>query len=94
MYTSDNLLVWDSRYPALVKRYGICISVRKLCIYLKAEVLFSDHKPLQKFLKGMTGNKKVHRWSFELSGNNNIFEWIPGVPNILVDTVSRLVKLV
>ena len=55
-------------------------------------ILWSDHKLLDKFLKGTTRNNKVDHWSFEFSGYSINVKWLPGVLYILADTLSALIN--
>ena len=70
------------------------MSVRKLSFYLtNADVLIrSDHLPLKKFLNKNTMNAKVNNWAVELETYNLKFEYIQGIKNTLVDTLSRLIR--
>ena len=75
---------------------GSCIfSIKKLTYYLEdAEItLRSDHLPLKRFLQRNTLNTKVNNWAVEISPFKITFEYIKGIKNTLVDTMSRLVAL-
>ena len=75
--------------------YAIYISVKKLAYYLEnADVtLRSDHLPLRKFLAKNTLNSKVNNWAVEISPFRITFEYIKGIKNTLVDTMSRLIEI-
>ena len=78
-------------WAALTKEvYAIYLSVEKLSFYLtSADVLIrSDHLPLKKFLHKNTRNIKVDNWAVELDTYNLKFEYIQGIKNTLVDTLS------
>ena len=74
--------------------YAIYMSVKKLEYYLvDADVtLCSDHLPLIKLLAKNTLNSKVNNWAVEISPFRIKFEYIKGVKNMLVDTMSCLVN--
>ena len=83
-------------WAALTKEaYAIYMSVRKLTYYLTdAQItLRSDHLPLKKFLKKNTLNAKVNNWAVELETYKIQFEYIQGIKNTLVDTLSRLITI-
>ena len=83
-------------WAALTKEaYAIYMSIKKLTYYLEdAEItLRSDHLPLKKFLQRNTLNTKVNNWVVEISPFKITFEYIKGIKNTLVDTMSRLVAL-
>ena len=77
--------------------YGIVIymAVRKLSFYIMdAEVTIKcDHLPLKKFLQKQTLNAKVNNWAVELEQFNLKLEWIQGIKNTLVDSLSRLLEV-
>ena len=75
--------------------YAIYMSVKKLAYYLEdANVtLSSDYLPLWKFLEQNTLNLKVNGWSIEISPYCIDFQYIKGIKNTLVDTMSRLVEI-
>ena len=75
--------------------YAIYMSVKKLAYYLEdADVtLRSDHLPLRKFLAKNTLNAKVNNWAVEISPFRITFEYIKGIKNTLVDTMSRLIEI-
>ena len=75
--------------------YAIYLSVRKLSFYLtSADILIrSDHLPLKKFLHKNTRNIKVNNWAVELDTYNLKFEYIQGIKNTLVDTLSQLINI-
>ena len=83
-------------WAALTKEaYAIYMSVRKLSFYLtNADVIIrSDHLPLKKFLKQNVMNPKVNNWAVKLKSYNLKFEYIQGIQNTLVDTLSRLIEI-
>ena len=85
-------LVW----ACLTKEaYAIYMSIKKLTYYLEdADVtLRSDHLPLKKFLAKNTLNLKVNNWAIEISPFRITFEYIKGIKNTLVDTMSRLIEI-
>ena len=53
----------------------------------------SDHLPLKKFLAKNTVNSKVNNWAIEISSFRITFEYIKGIKNTLVDTMSRLIEI-
>ena len=75
--------------------YAIYMSIKKLDYYLvDAEItLRSDHLPLKKFLAKNTLNSKVNNWAVEISPFKITFEYIKGIKNTLVDTMSHLVDI-
>ena len=75
--------------------YAIYMSIKKLTYYLEdADVtLRSDHLPLKKFLAKNTLNSKVNNWAIEISPFRITFEYIKGIKNTLVDTMSRLIEI-
>ena len=83
-------------WAALVKEaFAIYMSTRKLDYYLDeaATTIRSDHLPLKRFLEHKTKNSKVDNWSLDIAHYNLQFEYVKGIKNTLVDTVSRLVQL-
>ena len=83
-------------WAALTKEaYAIYMSIKKLTYYLEdAEItLRSDHLPLKRFLQRNTLNTKVNNWAVEISPFKITFEYIKGIKNTLVDTISRLIAL-
>ena len=83
-------------WVALVKEaYVIYMSTRKLDYYLDEAVMTirSDHLPLKRFLEHKTKNSKVDNWSLDIAHYNLQFEYVKGIKNTLVDTMSRLVQL-
>ena len=83
-------------WAALTKEaYAIYMSIKKLTYYLEdAEItLRSDHLPLKRFLQRNTLNTKGNNWAVEISPFKITFEYIKGIKNILVDTMSRLIVL-
>ena len=96
--TYVSVLFWGSQlnWAALTKEvYAIYLSVRKLSFYLtSADILIrSDHLPLKKFLHKNTRNIKVDNWAVELDTYNLKFEYIQGIKNTLVDTLSWLIDI-
>ena len=75
--------------------YAIYISVKKLSFYIDTAKITvkSDHLPLKKFLEKNTLNSKVNNWAVELESQDITFEYIPGIQNTLVDTLSRLIEM-
>ena len=83
-------------WVALTKEaYAIYMSIKKLTYYLEdAEItLRSDHLPLKRFLQRNTLNTKVNNWAVEISPFKITSEYIKGIKNTLVDTMSRLIAL-
>ena len=84
------------RWAAMTKEaYAIYMSVKKLTFYLDSAKITvrSDHLPLKRFLEKSTLNSKVNNWAVELEDQNIAFEYIPGVKNVLADTLSRLIQV-
>ena len=84
------------RWAAMTKEaYAIYMSVKKLSFYLDMAkiTIRSDHLPLKRFLEKSTLNSKVNNWAVELKDQNISFEYIPGISNILADTLSRLKEI-
>ena len=84
------------RWAAMTKEaYAIYMSVKKLSFYLDMAkiTIKSDHLPLKRFLEKSTLNSKVNNWAVELEDQNISFEYIPGVSNVLADTLSRLIEI-
>ena len=75
--------------------YAIYMSIKKLTYYLEdADVtLRSDHLPLKMFLAKNTLNSKGNNWAIEISPFRITFEYIKGIKNTLVDTMSRLIEI-
>ena len=73
----------------------IYMSVKKLSCYLDMAkiTIRSDHLPLKRFLEKSTLNSKVNNWAVELEDQNISFEYIPGVSNVLADTLFRLIEI-
>ena len=83
-------------WAALTKEaYAIYMSVKKLSFYLDSAriTVRSDHLPLKKFLEKNTMNSKVNNWAVELESQKIDFVFIPGVKNVLADTLSRLIEV-
>ena len=84
------------RWAAMTKEaYAIYMSVKKLTFYLDSAKITvrSDHLPLKRFLEKSTLNSKVNNWAVELEDQNISFEYIPGIKNVLADTLSRLIEI-
>ena len=71
------------------------MSIKKIMYYLEdVEItLRSDHLPLKRFLQKNTLNTKVNNWAVEIFPFKITFEYIKGIKNTLVDTMSRLIAL-
>ena len=71
------------------------MSVKKLSFYLDSAriTVRSDHLPLKKFLEKNTMNAKVNNWAVELESQKIDFVFIPGIKNVLADTLSRLIEV-
>ena len=83
-------------WAALTKEsYAIYMSVKKLSFYLDSAriTVRSDQLPLKKFLEKNTMNAKVNNWAVELESQKIDFVFIPGIKNVLADTLSRLVEV-
>ena len=83
-------------WAALTKEaYAIYMSIKKLTYYLEdVEItLRGDHLPLKRFLQRNALNTKVNTWAVEISPFKITFEYIKGIKNTLVDTMSRLIVL-
>ena len=95
-YVSGQFRGSQLNWAALTKEvYAIYMAVRKLSFYITdAEVTIKcDHLPLKKFLQKQTLNTKVNNWAVELEQFNLKLEWIQGVKNMLVDSLSRLLEV-
>ena len=75
--------------------YAIYMSIKKLAYHLEdADItLRSDHLPLKKFLAKNTLNFKLNNWAIEISPFRITFEYIKGIKNTLVDTMSCLINI-
>ena len=83
-------------WAALTKEvYAIYMSVKKLSFYLDSAriTVRSNHLPLKKFLEKNTMNTKVNNWAVELESQKIDFVFIPGIKNVLADTLSRLIEV-
>ena len=71
------------------------MSVKKLSFYLDSAriTVRSDHLPLKKFLEKNTMIAKVNNWGVELESQKIDFVFIPGIKNVLADTLSRLIEV-
>ena len=95
-YISGQFRGSQQNWAALTKEaYAIYMAIRKLSFYITdAEVTIKcDHLPLKKFLQKQTLNAKVNNWAVELEQFNLKLEWIQGVKNTLVDSLSRLLDV-
>ena len=84
------------RWAAMTKEaYAIYMSVKKLSFYLDSArvTVRSNHLPLKRFLEKSTLNSKVNNWAVELEDQKISFEYIPGIKNVLADTLSRLIQI-
>ena len=61
-------------------------------LYEADVVVHSDHKPLTKFIDGMTKNNKVNNWTMECHAicKNITFEYIEEKKNILCNSLTRI----
>ena len=75
--------------------YAIYMSVKKLSFYLDSAriTVRSGHLPLKKFLEKNTINAKVNNWAVEVESQKIDFVLIPGIKNVLADTLSRLIEV-
>ena len=83
-------------WAALTKEaYAIYMSVKKSTFYLTGHEikLRSDHLPLKRFLRKMTLNNMVNKWSTDIESFNINFIHISGKTNILADILSRLIDI-
>ena len=83
-------------WAALTKEaYAIYMSVKKLSFYLDSAriTVRSDHLTLKKFLEKNTMNSKVNNWAVELESQKIDFVFIPGVTNVLADTLNKLIEV-
>ena len=83
-------------WAALTKEaYAIYMSVKKLSFYLDSAriTVRSDHLPFKKFLEKNIMNAKVNNWAVELKSPKIDFVFIPGIKNVLADTLSRLIEV-
>ena len=71
------------------------MSIKKLTYYLEDTdvTLRSDYFPLKKFLAKNTLNSKVNNWAIEILPFRVTFEYIKGIKNTLVDTMSMLIEI-
>ena len=96
-YVSGQFRGSQLNWAALTKEaYAIYMSVRRLSFYVTdAEVTIrSNHLPLKKFLNKQTMNSKVNNWAVELEQFRLHLEWIPGLQNLLADSLSHLLDVV
>ena len=96
-YVSRQFRGSQLNWAALTKEaYAIYMSIRRLSFYVTdAEVLIRcDHLPLKKFLNKQTLNAKVNNWAVELEQFKLKLDWIPGLKNLLADSLSRLMEVV
>jgi hypothetical protein len=54
-------------------------------------VIYTDHKPLTRFLASPLVEGIYARWHAEISAVNAVIEWIPGKRNVVADSLSRTV---
>ena len=83
-------------WAALTKEAdAIYMSVKKLSFYLDSAriTVRGVHLPLKKFLEKNTMNAKVNNWAVELESQKIDFVFIPGIKNVLADTLSRLIEV-
>ena len=95
-YISGQFRGSQLNWAALMKEaYAIYMAMRKLSFYITdAKVTIKcDHLPLKKFLHKQTLNTKVNNWAVALEQFNLKLEWIQGVKNTLVDSLSRLLEV-
>ena len=68
--------------------------IKQMSFYLyEAHVIVhSDHKPLAKFVEGMTKNHEVNNWTMECHAICKVieFQYIKGKKNILCDSLTRI----
>ena len=95
-YTSGLFRGRQLNWACLTKEaYAIYMSIKKLTYFLEdADItLRSDHLPLKKFPARDTLNSKVYNRAIEISPFRITFEYIKGIKNTLVDTMSRLIEI-
>ena len=70
--------------------------IKKLDYYLQDAdiILRSEHLPLKTFLEKKTLNSKVNNLKVEISPYKIKFEYIKGIKNTLVDTMSHFIKII
>ena len=75
--------------------YAIYMAARKLHYYISNldTTIRSNHMLLRRFLLKNTKNTTVNNWAVSIEDYQLKFEYIKGVKNTLVDTMSRLVQL-
>ena len=71
------------------------MTVRKLTFYITGHKIKvkSDHLSLKKFLEKKTLNAKVNNWAVELEQFKIELDWISGIKNTLMDSLSRLLDM-
>ena len=71
------------------------MSVKKLTFYITEHnvKVKSDDLPMKKFLEKKTLNAKVNNLAVELEQFKIELDWISGVKNTLVDSLSRLLDI-
>ena len=83
-------------WAALTKEaYAIYMAVKKLIFFLAdgGVLVYTDHKPLLKFMEKATLNAKVNNWAVEIHGAVRLeIQHIEGIKNTLADTLSRLIE--
>ena len=75
--------------------YAMYMSIRILTFYIMGHnvKVKSDHLLLKKFLEKKTLNAKVNNWVVELEQFKIELDWISGIENTLVDSLSRLLDM-
>ena len=79
-------------WAALTKEAkAIYMSVKKLSFYLDYAriTVRNDHLSLKKFLEKNIMNSKVNNWAVELKSQKIDFLFIPGIKNVLADTLNN-----
>ena len=95
-YVSGKFRGPQINWAALVKEaYAIYQCVKKLNFYLDGSTcyIYSDHKPLEKFLERNTLNVTVNNWALELEQYDLKLNHVSGVKNALADALSRLIQI-
>ena len=71
------------------------MSIRKLTFYITGHNIKvkNNHLPLKKFLEKKTLNAKVNNWAVEMEQLKIELDWISGVRNMLVDSLSRFLNM-
>ena len=95
-YVSGKFRGPQINWAALVKEaYAIYQCVKKLTFYLSGATCFvyTDHKPLERFLERNTLNATVNNWALELEQYDLKVTHVKGVKNTLADALSRLIEI-